>query len=224
MMTKKCEMAEWILDFFRRTKADASQIVMMRSIQNKLHELNPKEREMFVPVANELIAHGYFTYEEGALQVLRLTEKGRDYIYNPDAELDCCNDDRRLTPAQVRYVSCLHDSFMKFVTQGLNILAVLKDAAGATEKDKDGFERCRQVLAGTEVGEVERSLGNGIISKAILDKIEHIHKELLDTALANIQTDTLSKEFFARLSYLRVEQDRKAEESRLGAMRIPLGQ
>lgn len=81
MMTRKREMAEWILDFFRRVNADAGHIVMMRNVQNKLLELNPRERDLFVPVANELIANGYFTYEEGTLQSLRLTQKGRDYIY-----------------------------------------------------------------------------------------------------------------------------------------------
>lgn len=96
-MTKKSEMAEWILDFFRRAKVNAGQIIMFRSIQHKLYELNPKERELFVPVANELIENGYFTYEEGTPQCLRLTEKGRDYIYNPEAVLDCCQDRRKAT-------------------------------------------------------------------------------------------------------------------------------
>lgn len=96
-MTKKSEMAEWILDFFRRAKVDAGQIIMFRIMQQKMYELNPKERELFVPVANELIENGYFAYEEGTPQCLRLTEKGRDYIYDPDAVLDCCQDRRRAT-------------------------------------------------------------------------------------------------------------------------------
>jgi hypothetical protein len=96
-MRKKSEMAEWILDFFRRARVDAGQIIMFRSIQQKVYELNPKERELFVPVVNELIENGYFTYEEGTLQCLRLTEKGRDYIYAPEAVLDCCQDRRKAT-------------------------------------------------------------------------------------------------------------------------------
>lgn len=31
-------------------------------------ELNPRERDLFVSVANELIENGYFTYEETNLQ------------------------------------------------------------------------------------------------------------------------------------------------------------
>lgn len=47
---------------------------MFSSIQQKIYELNLKERELFVPVANELIDNGYFTYEGGTLQCLRLME------------------------------------------------------------------------------------------------------------------------------------------------------
>ena len=82
MMTKKSEMAEWILDFFRRANVNAGEIILFRNIQNKLYELNPKEKDLFVPVTNELIENGYFTYEEGSVQCLRLTEKGSDYSYN----------------------------------------------------------------------------------------------------------------------------------------------
>ena len=55
MMTRKSEMAEWIFDFFRKSNLDFGQVILMRSIQNKLYELNPKERDMFMTVANELI-------------------------------------------------------------------------------------------------------------------------------------------------------------------------
>jgi hypothetical protein len=95
MMTKKSEMAEWILDFFRDTKAEAGHMVMLRVIQNKLYDLNPKEKELFYPVVNELIKNDYFTYEEGQLQCFRLTEKGYKYIYDENAVLDCCYDLRK---------------------------------------------------------------------------------------------------------------------------------
>jgi len=75
MMTKKSEMAEWILDFFRREKVDVGQVILMRNIQNKLYELNPKERDMFMTVANELIDNSYFTYEDGSPRSFALNEK-----------------------------------------------------------------------------------------------------------------------------------------------------
>lgn len=123
-MTKKSEMAEWILDFFRRAKVDAGQIVMFRSIQHKLYELNPKEQDLFMPVANELIANGYFTYEDQTPQSLRLTEKGRDYIYDPEAVLDCCQDRRRATKKD----------YVKVIETGLNIADVA--VQGRVDNDK----------------------------------------------------------------------------------------
>lgn len=97
MMTKKSEMAEWILDFFRRSNCRAGQIVMFRNLRNSMTNLNPKEQDLFMAVANELIEHGYFTFEQEPLQCLRLSDKGYQYIYNPEASLDCCVEKRRVT-------------------------------------------------------------------------------------------------------------------------------
>lgn len=221
MMTKKREMAEWILDFFRRAKVDAGQIVMLRSVQNKIIELNPKERDLFVPVATELIEHGYFTYEEGAPQVLRLTEKGRDYIYTPDAELDCCNDDK-LTPAQARYIENWHDSFVKWVNSMLGIIESLLLHPAATEEDKRGLNLCKIILNGLEVGKVEQSLSDGKVTKGVLNSIEELNKRLVDTILEYIKTDAIVKVFLKQICYLRIEQEKNAEEMRLGMLRIPV--
>ena len=82
MMTKKSEMAEWILDFFRKAKVKVGQIVMFRNLQFAQQQLNPKERSLFLTVINELLEHGYFTFEQEPIQCLRLTEKGYEYIYD----------------------------------------------------------------------------------------------------------------------------------------------
>ena len=66
MMTKKSEMAEWILDFFRRANVNAGEIILFRNVQNKLYELNPKERDLFVPVTSELIENGYLYIDKTA--------------------------------------------------------------------------------------------------------------------------------------------------------------
>ena len=78
MMTRKREMAEWILDFFRRSGSEAGQIILFRVVQNSLDNLTSKERALFLPVVSELMENGYFTYEDGASQILRLTQKGFD--------------------------------------------------------------------------------------------------------------------------------------------------
>ena len=224
MMTKKKEMAEWILDFFRREKVDAGQVVMMRSIQNKIYDLSSKERDMFVPVVNELIDNGYFVYEEGSPQVFRLTEKGRDYIYGgPNAELDCCNDAQSLTPIQIKYISNWHDSFVFYINQLKTYVAGwLTNPSVVTEGDKRGLELCNQILNGEDVRDVERSLGAGVVNKEVLDKIEKFHKDLANVILDNIQADAIFREFLRNLSIFKIEQERKSEEFRLSVLRIPM--
>lgn len=222
MMTKKREMAEWILDFFRRAKVDAGEIVMMRSVQNKLIDLNPKERDLFVPVANELIEHGYFIYEEGTPQVLRLTEKGRDYIYSPEAELDCCNDDK-LTPSQARYIENWHDSFVKWVNGVLGIIESLSLLPTATEEDKQALNLCKNLLNSYEVGVVEQRLSEGKVTNGVLNSVEDLNKRLVDTVLEHLKTDAIVKEFLKQICYLRIEQEKNDEVIRLGMLRIPIG-
>ena len=223
MMTKKREMAEWILDFFRRGKADVGQIIMMRNVQNKLHELNPKERDMFLSVANELIENGYFTYEKGSFQVLRLTQKGRDYIYNPDAELDCCYDEQRLTPTQSQYLANWYNSFVNWVNGVVGIIDYLLIQPVATDEDKKVLTKCKTILNGNEVVSVKESLSMGVVTVDILNKIESLNKILIDTVVEHIKTDVLTKELLKRLCYLKIEQDRSSEEMRLKVLRITKG-
>lgn len=222
MMTKKREMAEWILNFFRRAKADSGHIVMMRNVQNKLIELNPRERDLFVSVANELIENGYFTYEETTPQCLRLTQKGSDYIYNPDAELDCCYDTNKLTATQTKYIEEWHDGFVSSINGLLDIIESLSLLPTATEDDRQGLALCQRILNGPDVNAIESALAEAKVSKELLDRIEGLYKRLVDAAVEHIKTDALVKEFLKRLSYLKIEQDKQGALMRLNVLKIPL--
>lgn len=221
MITKKREMAEWIFDFFRSPKADINGMVMMRAIQKKLIELNPKERDLFVPVANELIENGYFTYEEGPLQYLRLTQKGRDYIYNPSAELDCCYEEK-YSPAQAQYIDNWHKSFVAYVNQLRGLVSILMTSPEASEDDKRGLEKCQLILNGKDVQWIEGNLSNGVVNRELLEKIEKLNRDLVDEAVEHLKTDFLAKEFLRQLTYLKIAQDKKAEEMRLGLLKIKI--
>lgn len=102
MISSKSEMAEWILDFFRRSNCKANEIVMFRGVMNAVGRLNPRERDLFTAVANELIGNKYMTFEQQPVQCLRLLPKGEDYIYNPEGVLDCCIDIRKPTEKNFR--------------------------------------------------------------------------------------------------------------------------
>jgi hypothetical protein len=81
-MTAREKIAELIFDQFRKSNSCAGHIVMM-SVFNLvlIPKLNPKEQDLFKPVASELIENGFITYEKSSPECLRLTEKGFDYIY-----------------------------------------------------------------------------------------------------------------------------------------------
>jgi len=212
-------MAEWILDFFRRSKSDTGQIVMMRNVQNKLLELNPRERDLFFPVVNELIANDYFTYEEGNPQCFRLTQKGRDFIYSPNAELDCCQE-MILTPAQNKYISEWYQSFKTYVNDLKSFISGLMLFPQATDDDKRALERCLLIVGGKEVQEVEKALGDGNVSKSVLAKIEKMNKDLVDEAVEHLRTDALVKEFWRQMSYLKIEQEKRGAEMRMSDLKL----
>lgn len=221
MMTKKREMAEWILDFFRRSKADTGHIVMMRNVQNKLIELNPRERELFVPVANELIANGYFTYEEGALQSLRLSQKGRDYIYTPGVELDCCYDNK-YTPVQQQYISNWHNNFVSDVNRFLTIIDGLLVLPNVSNEDKFGLDELRVLLSSSDVRDIQTDLADGNVKQSTLDKIEKLNKDMVDICLKYIQMSPLVKEFWRQMARINIERNKNNENDRLASLKIPV--
>lgn len=116
MMNSKSQMAEWILDFFRRSNCRANQIVMFPTIMLALDKLNPKEKDLFTSVANELISNDYMTFEQKPIQCIRLTTKGEEYIYSQDAVLDCCVDVRKPTEKIFRDIITLGQSVISLLS------------------------------------------------------------------------------------------------------------
>jgi hypothetical protein len=60
------------------------------------------------------------------------------------------------------------------------------------------------------------------VSKRTLDKIEKINKDIADVAVEQLKTDAVVKEFLKRLTHLKLEQDKKAEELRLKTLNIAI--
>ena len=218
-MTKKSEMAEWILDFFRRAKVAVGQIVMFRNLQFAQQQLNPKERSLFLTVINELLQHGYFTFEQEPIQCLRLTEKGYEYIYDETAVLDCCTDPI-LTTAQAQYLSSWHQSFVDYISSLKIFVQTLMQNTEVSEEDKSSLLRCLYILDGQDVHDVERSLSEGKVASSTLDKVEKIYKDLVDIAIDQIKTEELAKKFLKTLIYVKIDQEKTAERMRLGRLNI----
>lgn len=222
MMTKKSEMAEWILDFFRRANLAAGQVILFRNMQNKLYTLNLKEREMFVPVLNELIENKYFTFEEGVPQYLRLTEKGGSYIYDPQAELDCCRDIWMPNRRQSQYLAAWHDSFVEYIDALLSTILALEGLPEATEEDRRGLGEIKQELISPDVNEIKANLASGIVNKGTIDGIAELNEKILNICIDHMRMSPLVQLFWKKMAHMRVEQDKEAEMKRLSALQIPV--
>ena len=70
--------------------------------------------------------------------------------------------------------------------------------------------------------DVEKDLAEGTVSKSTLDKIEKLNKDIADFAVEQLKTEAVVKEFLKRLTHLRIEQDKKAEELRLKTLNISI--
>ena len=83
-MKTERELAELIFDKFREQKCKADQIIPLRSIKHDefIINLNPIEQDLFYKVLDELQYAGYYVYEKKLGGILRLTEKGYQYIYD----------------------------------------------------------------------------------------------------------------------------------------------
>ena len=86
--------------------------------------------------------------------------------------------------------------------------------------DKQVFDKVKLMLHGKDAQDVEKDLAESRVSKNTLDKIEKLNKDIADIALEQLKTETVVKEFLKRLTHLKIEQDKKAEELRLKTLNI----
>ena len=85
-MKTERELAELIFDKFRERKCRANQIIPLKSIiyDESIMNLNPIEQDLFYKVLNGLQYTEYYVYEKDLNEILRLTEKGYQYIYDDE--------------------------------------------------------------------------------------------------------------------------------------------
>lgn len=85
-MKTERELAELIFDKFREQKCKTGQIIPLKSIKYDkfIMNLNPIERDLFYKVLNDLQYTEYYDYEKDLGEILRLTEKGYQYIYDDE--------------------------------------------------------------------------------------------------------------------------------------------
>lgn len=84
----KVEVAEKLMDMFRKQHIEAGQIITFRYINfNFFSKLNPKEQDVFEEVCNKLIYAQWIEYKKDGLECLKLLKRGFDYIYKQQGDL-----------------------------------------------------------------------------------------------------------------------------------------
>lgn len=121
---------------------------------------------------------------------------------------------------QQQYISNWHESFVCYIKHFEAHIAALILLPVATEEDKQVLDRMKLMLHCKDAQDIEKDLAEGAVSKSTLDKIEKLNKDIADVAVEQLKTDAVVKEFLKRLTHLKIEQDKKAEELRLKTLNI----
>ena len=121
---------------------------------------------------------------------------------------------------QQQYIANWHDSFVGFIRQYEALIVALIALSEVPDEDKQVLDRLKLMIHCKDAQDVEKDLAEGTVSKSTLDKIEKLNKDIADVAVEQLKTDAVVKEFLKRLTHLKLEQDKKAEELRLRALNI----
>ena len=127
-----------------------------------------------------------------------------------------------MNTTQQQYIANWHDSFVAYIRQYEALIAALIVMPESTEEDKHVLDKVKLMLHGKDAQDVEKDLTEGTISKSTLDKIEKLNKDIADVAVEQLKTDAVIKEFLKRLTHLRIEQEKKAEELRPKTLNISI--
>ena len=121
-----------------------------------------------------------------------------------------------------QYITNWHDCFVGFIRQYETLIVALIALPEVPYEDKQVLDRLKLMLHCKDAQDVEKDLAEGTVSKSTLDKIEKLNKDIADVAVEQLKTDAVVKEFLKRLTHLKLEQDKKAEELRLRALGISI--
>ena len=122
---------------------------------------------------------------------------------------------------QQQYLANWHDSFVAYISGMKSIIGSLMVSPLATDNDKRGLTLCKSILESKDAKDVEDSLAKGVVSKELIQKIEKIDKDFVNTIIDHIQTNAIVKELWRQVAYLRIDQ-KKAAEARLKMLSISI--
>jgi len=130
--------------------------------------------------------------------------------------------DNTMQTVQQQYIANWHDSFVSYIRHYEALIVALIALPEVPDEDKQVLDRLKLMLHCKDAQDVEKDLAEGTVSKSTLDKIENLNKDIADVAVEQLKTDAVVKEFLKRLTHLKLEQDKKAEEQRLRTLNISI--
>ena len=128
-----------------------------------------------------------------------------------------------MSPQQL-YISEWHDNFVNFIDGLLGFIESLIILPEATDEDKRALDQIKLMLNCRDVKDIENTLANGIVRHDTLDKIEKIHKDLVDISVEHMTVAPLTKEFLKALSYHQIGQNKTLAQMRINELLIPICQ
>ena len=129
-----------------------------------------------------------------------------------------------MTTLQQQYISEWHDSFVNFIGRLLSLVESLIVLPKATDEDKRALDQIKLMLNCRDVKDIENTLANGIVRHDTLDKIEKIHKDLVDISVEHMTLAPLTKEFLKALSYHQIGQNKTLAQMSINELLIPICQ
>ena len=131
------------------------------------------------------------------------------------------NKYNNMTPQQ-QYISEWHDNFVNFIGGLLGFTESLIILPEATDEDKRAFDQIKLMLNSKDAKDIESTLANGIVRHDTLDKIEKIHKDLVDISVEHMTVAPLTKEVLKQLFYYQIGQNKTLAQMRINELQIPI--
>lgn len=103
-----------------------------------------------------------------------------------------------------QYISNIREDFHRLIGAYLSLTSVVEQQPQASDYDKRAFEQFRQMLKGKDVREIEKSLSDGEVAKA-LEQIAMLYKDLSDFAIEHITESQVWKQFVREATHQHID-------------------
>lgn len=127
-----------------------------------------------------------------------------------------------MTTPQQQYISEWHNNFVNFIGGLLCLVESLIVLPEATDEDKRALGQIKLMLNCWDVKDIENTLANGIVRHDTLDKIEKLHKDLVDISVEHMTVAPLTKEVLKQLFYYQIGQNKTLAQMRINELQIPI--